>query len=145
MIRAGLYQQVLVASAAKTASGNSGVQPFNLRDIEVVIVEVSAITPVTGTTPTLNLYVQQSLDGGATFVDIAALAQATTAVTTATRLRLSAKLMTRADDAIVTGVGDATTTAGQLSGIPLVANGLRIKWVIGGTNPSFTFAVNAYY
>lgn len=139
-----LISQELVASAAKTASGDSGAINLPVRGQDSVLIEF-ACTAVTGTSPTLDLYIQESLDGGVTFVDIAHFAQATAALTNPSRLRLSARNVERASDAIVTGVGDATTAAASLSGIPLISNALRVKWVVGGTSPSFTIAVKAYY
>lgn len=144
MINAPLHTIVVAASGAVTASGNSGavlIQPG--LPVQVLTFEV-AVTAASGTTPTLDLYLQESLDGGTTFVDLAHLAQITAALTNPTRVSFAARELTQASDAIHAGVGDATTSAGQLSGLPLVSNVVRAKWVVGGTTPSFTMAVTAY-
>ena len=106
-----------------------------------MLVEVN-VSAASGTTPTLDLYFQESLDNGATFKDVAHFTQITT--TTASPVYLKLGLGNNAiTDAVVGAIGDATVAAGQL-GLPVISGVLKLKWVIGGTTPSLTFASTAY-
>lgn len=132
-----LTKKELVASAARTTSGDSGVVVLD-GEFDRAVVEL-AVTAASGTSPTLDLYVQQTLDN-TTYVDVAHFTQVTATLTNPHRVVLNS---TDVVDALKEGIGDATIAANSL-GFPLLTNKLRIKWVIGGTTPSFTFAVNAY-
>jgi len=70
------------------------------------------VTAVTGTTPTLDVVVEDTLDGGATWNTVATFTQAT---------------------AVVRQVVNVTTP---------FADTLRVRWTVGGTTPSITFAVS---
>lgn len=138
-IRVPVKTYTLVASAARTASGNSGV--IILQDFEgqKALVEL-ACTAASGTSPTLDVYVQQSLDGGTNFKDMARFAQLTASAANNHYMNLGLG----GTDLVVKGaVGDATISASAVGTAP-VSNIWRVKWTIGGTNPSFTFAVTAY-
>ncbi|GIW67880.1 MAG: hypothetical protein KatS3mg096_748 [Candidatus Parcubacteria bacterium] len=138
-LRRPLKTQNLVPSAARTTSGNSGAIVINDMDMKNVLVRLS-VSAASGTSPTLDVYFQQSLDGGQTFVDVAHFLQVTAALTNPHYLNLAVG----ANNSISSGVGDGTIAANSL-GTSLVSNVWRIKWVIGGTSPSFTFAVDAFY
>jgi hypothetical protein len=129
----------LVPLAARTSSGDSGAIVINDMDMENILIRLS-VTAASGTSPTLDVYFQQSLDGGSTFVDVAHFPQVTGALTNPHYLNLSVG----ADNRITSSVGDGTVAANSL-GTSLVSNVWRVKWVIGGTSPSFTFAVDAFY
>jgi len=139
MLRRPLKTQNLVASAARTADGDSGAIVINDMDMSNVLIKLS-VSAASGTSPTLDVYFQQSLDGGSTWVDVAHYPQVTGALTNPHYLNLSVG----ADNSIKSGVGDGTITANTL-GTSLVSNVWRVKWVVGGTSPSFTFAVDAFY
>lgn len=104
-------EQTLLASAARTTSGT---QEFTLEDCldAVLFLDVSAAG---GTTPTLDLKVQEKIPGTSTWVDVpnGAFTQSTGVV--GRRLALSAPLSRTA----------------------------RLSWTIAGTTPSFTFSVAA--
>lgn len=137
-LRVPVKTLALVASAARTASGNSGaivLQDTNFSNVGIKL----TCTPVTGTTPTLDLYIQESIDGGTNFIDMAHFAQVTAALTNPTWVSLAVG----GSDRYVGAVGDAVISASGV-GAPLVSNVWRVKWVIGGTNPSFTFQVDAF-
>jgi len=97
-------------SSAKTSSGNSG-------DIDISHILHAAVcvdvTAASGTSPTLDLY----LEGKDT---------------------LSGKYNTIWNPAQITGV---TTVWKELTDLPY--RYIRLRWVIGGTNPSFTFSCAA--
>lgn len=132
-----LTPQTLVSSASKTASGNSGALTLD-GNFDRAVIEL-AVTAVTGSSPTLDLYIQETLDG-TNYVDVCAFTQVTAALTNPHRVVLNSIDVA---DALKEGVGDATTAAGNL-GMPLVTNKVRVKWVLGGTSPDFTLAVTSY-
>lgn len=100
----------LHASGSETADGNSG-------DIDVsqilYVKAVVDVTGVSGTNPTLDIY----LEG---------------------KDELSGKYETLWNPAQFTGTG--TAFSGVLT-IPY--QNVRLRWVVGGTNPSFTFSSSA--
>lgn len=106
------FRRKVVESLARTASGNSGtLQGF--QDIDTLSVQLD-IDAASGTTPTLDVTVKTSVDGGENWNIIDTFPQKT-----------AAGLSVRT----VTGVtGDV----------------LRIDWVIAGTTPSFTFDVDVF-
>jgi len=102
---------VLLPSGARTASGNTG-------DIDVgrflhgkFCLDVTAVS---GTTPTLDVYVEG-------------------------KYQYSGKYETIWSQTGITAVG--TFTSPIIS--PLVFRYVRVRWVVGGTSPSFTFSVEA--
>lgn len=102
----------LVAVAARTASGNSGmIQGFGDTDELTVQLDVDAVS---GTTPSLTLTVESSIDGGTNWN----VQDTFPAVTAA-------------------GVTVRTITN-------LIGDVVRVAWAISGTTPSFTFGVNAF-
>jgi hypothetical protein len=109
------YQVVTaVPSAARTATGNGpGVLNADTGDTLALQLVVSAAT---GTTPTLDVAVQWSMDGGTTW------SPGETA------------------DAFT----QLTTTASKVKTFPVKAPSYRVVWTIGGTTPSFTFSVLGY-
>lgn len=98
-----------VASAARTTTGTGTA--FNTDDI-VTLVATLVISAASGTTPTLDLTLQTSADGGTSWQTVAAFAQQT------------------------------GTTAGVWKVFGPMGSTCRWSWVIGGTTPSFTFAVS---
>lgn len=117
--REGFYdyaQDELLASAARTATGQS--DQFNVGGIASGIVVEVNVTAASGTTPTLDVDLEDSFDG-VTWNKVADInaANITAAGVTIKRLNLR----------------DTPTT-----------NRLRVKYTIGGTTPSFTFTVRTY-
>lgn len=105
----------LVASAARTASGNSSELAQSFAAIEDLRVQLE-ITAVSGTTPTLDVTIEDTLDG-TNWNTIGTFTQKT-----------AAGLQ----------VIDIAKGAGKI-----FSRRLRVKWVIGGTTPSFTFNIDA--
>jgi len=101
---------VLLPSAARTASVNGeGAEGFGQTSQLFVH---STVTARSGTNPTLDVKIQHSIDGGATWHDLISLAQQTN-----------------------TGTVTGTTSA-------FYGDTLRAVATIGGTNPSFTGSVH---
>ncbi|MCX8159190.1 MAG: hypothetical protein N3D20_02790 [Candidatus Pacearchaeota archaeon] len=138
-LRRPLKTRNLVPSSARTANGDSGVIVLDDVDIENLLIRLN-VTAASGTSPTLDVYIQQSLDGGTNFVDVARFSQITGTTTNPHYISLAAG----AANSVNGAVGDATISAGTV-GTSLVSNVLRVKWVIGGTSPSFTFTVDAFW
>lgn len=126
----------LVASAARTATGNSGsldlaslgalIEGTDLpAQVASYILRVQLdVTAASGTTPTLDVVVQDSLDG-TNWNTVGTFSQKTAA----------------SREVINIGPrGDA-----QPAGFawPFHPRKVRIQWTIGGTTPSFTFSVLA--
>src|SRR5262245_10863201 len=105
---------LLVASAARTASGNAG--PFAPAEAGQNLAVVVDTTAVSGTSPSMTPSVEWSQDGGATWAqaDVADAFNAITAVGTKARV------------------------------FAVKGQNFRIVWVITGTTPSFTFSVRGY-
>lgn len=111
----GAYtNETLLASGAKTVSANTAANT-GFGGVKDLIVQV-AVTAASGTLPTLDVKIQDTVDGGTNWNDIAGL--------TFTQL----------------------ITTGQEIKIPtrIFSDSLRVSYTIAGTNPSFTFSVKAF-
>jgi len=106
-----------------------------------------AVNTTSGTTPTLNVYVQDRLRQAAStdlsgadvantatplYDDLIAFAQATTSGNQVARLVGGGN--------VVAAQKDAALTAGSVASGPIGAT-WRVKYVLGGTTPSFSFNV----
>lgn len=129
----GMRRETLLASAARTASGDSGILNVGA-DQYVGAVILLDVTAQSGTSPTLNVYIQQELPD-ATFDDLGAFTQTGAA---------TGKKVIR----VVGGsnehhaAADATLAAGTVRNGP-IGGKWRVKWVIAGATPSYTFSVKA--
>lgn len=115
MASAGM-SQTLLASAARTVTGaGSAVCGFERYEKFAAELVVSAAS---GTTPTLDVTLQHSIDGGTTWFTVVAFTQKTT-------------------------TGSELKTQAEVEGSSAVEYGdcWRVSYVIGGTTPSFTFYV----
>jgi hypothetical protein len=102
-------REIPAASAARTASGNSGT--LSGYGAAKTLRAQLDVTAASGTTPTLDVVVEDSVDGGTNWNTVGTFAQKTT-----------------------TGreVINVTTP---------FSDDLRVRWTIGGGTPSFTFSV----
>lgn len=109
------YQTVtVVPSGARTTTGTSAaVLGADTGDVLSLQVNVSAAS---GTTPTLLLSVEWSIDG-TNWATLDGAAETFTSI---------------------------TTTANRIKTFPVKAPNYRVVWTIGGTTPSFTFSVLGY-
>lgn len=107
----GAYATAL-ASAARTSSSNSGVLS-GFGDWSKFRAQLN-VSAASGTTPTLDVVIEDTFDGGTTWNTVGAFTQ---------------KTATGAQALDVTG---------------LFTDQLRIRWTVGGTTPSFTFDVKLY-
>lgn len=103
---------VVVASAARTTTGNSAALTCEKgRNLNLLV----GVTAASGTTPTLDLTIQWSMDG----TNFGA-AQTPESFTT------------------------LTVTGQTINQFAVKAPFFRVVWTIGGTTPSFTFQVSRY-
>lgn len=102
----------LTPSAARTASGSTAdLEGFTLKTLRAQL----QVTAFAGTAPTLDVLIEDSLDGGTTWNTVGTFAQVTTG------------------------------SARQVINITApFSDRIRVRWTIGGTTPSFTFNVLAY-
>lgn len=122
----GNLDVAVLASAARTATGN-GPDMVN-KDASGVVLTLD-ITAVSGTTPTLDVKVQSKDSLTGKYVDIpgAAFSQKNGVLT----------------DQLVVYPGVAVSANKAVSNV--LPRNWRIVYTIGGTTPSFTFAVSAAY
>lgn len=124
----------MLASAARSSSSTSnslpGADSFSGAEFTLLV------TAASGTSPTLNVYIQTLLPDGATWADICAFQQVTTGTGVWTWPfipGMPTAPITKTDAALT--VNTANTC--------LLGSTLRVKYVIGGTSPSYTFQVAA--
>lgn len=106
--------KVVVASAARTTTGNSGVLQAEPGASQIGL--FVDITAASGTSPTLDLSVEWSADG-----------------TNFVAPEVGADTFTQ-----------KTTTGRHVKAFSVVADTYRVVWTIGGTTPSFTFSVREH-
>lgn len=102
-------KSTVVASAARTASGNSASLP-DYGDDTTLRCQLD-VTAVAGTAPTLDVVIEDTLDG-TNFHTLGSFTQRT-----------------------ATGVGTPLNITTPFS------DTLRVRWTLGGAAPSFTFSV----
>lgn len=108
-------QKYSVLSATKTATGqDAGV---GLGGPAAFLVFNTNVTAASGTTPSLTVKLQDSLDGGVSWADITGATTASLTTTGNSTIRVTAP------------IGDM----------------VRAVWTITGTTPSFTFTVDAWF
>ncbi len=110
-------QDVLLPSAARTVTGTS--DQFTVGGVVTALVVEINVTAASGTTPTLDVDVEDTFDG------------------------------TNWNKVTDVNAANITTTGRTVKRINLIdnpcTNRLRLNYTIGGTTPSFTFTVNAYF
>lgn len=108
--------ETLAASAARTTTG-AGSAVCGFARYEKFAAEL-VVSAASGTTPTLDVLLEHSIDGGTTWFTMATFTQKTAA---GNELKTEAEV----EAATAETYGDC----------------LRVSWTIGGTTPSFTFYV----
>jgi len=132
-------QQTLVALATQTQSGTSAIVSFPPASSYRLIAEVQTVS---GTLPTLIIAVATSFNNGTTYNEVLSSTSMTTS-------GAGSQLLIRP----YLGIGDAATTvatalvgtadlaAGVINNGPINSQYVKIRWIIGGTSPSFAFQV----
>lgn len=120
LAQTGLYdssQDELLPSAARTVSGQS--DQFSVGGYASAAVIEIRVTAVAGTSPTLDIDLEDTFDG--------------------TNWNKVADI----NSAAITAAG-VTVVRLNLANTP-TTNRLRLNYTVGGTTPSFTFSVKAYF
>jgi len=133
----------LVASAARTASDNSGALTLGRKEsASSAVFQLTVSAAATAASDTLDVYVQHSVDGGTTYDDFVHFTQV---LGNGGAKKFIAHWQR---DVIPTTAlhapADGALAAGVLQGP--VGSTWRVKWVIvdgGGSDASFTFSVSA--
>ena len=128
------YVEVVVASAARTATGNSGTLDARwtqLDDIRLIL----NCTAASGTSPTLDVALQITPDDGTTWFSIQRFAQVTGVAARQLEFSTRRHAGQAASEAAVASTGGALAVNGVLS------KKVRLIWTIAATTPSFTFAI----
>lgn len=126
----------IVDSASRTTDGAS--EAFDVERFDQ-IVGLIRVTAVSGTSPTLDVRLQTSYDGGKNWVDVAAANQLTSAHASGVGevVAFESKGYPPDDPAATT---DGSLTAATVKDWPL-GDRCRWKWALGGTDPDFTFSI----
>lgn len=128
---------VSVAAAAATST-SAAFSMGGIGDCYALILEVTAAS---GTTPTLDVVVQSSLDGGTNYIDLPLRFAQKTAAGSGTPEHLVFKLGLGGNE-VALGQATADTGGSLAKNCIFDPNFMKVKYTIGGTNPSFTFAVS---
>jgi hypothetical protein len=133
----------IVASAAQSASGNSGVLnlPSLLGGAADGIQFILNVTASSAPT-TLDVYLQHSPNAGANWYDFGHFAQVGAVSSNTQALSWTRRMMALVSaNTGVVATGDAALAAGVVINGPIVDSYFRAKWVIAGT--SYTFSLVA--
>lgn len=128
---------VLAPSAARTAAFTG--TPVEIGGVKTVMLQLD-VTAASGTTPTLDVKVQTTVDG-TNWCDVGAFAQATAVSRKVMRISTAVFPLAAEDEEPCT---DGTLAASLVRQGPL-GQSLRVKHALpGGTTPSFTYTVTAW-
>jgi hypothetical protein len=131
----------LAASAARTVTGNTG----NLKDTATsfpmaasysIVVNVTAFTNV-GAASSCLVTLDQSFDGGTTWMTFARFSNCTTSSSTE-RINIRNGLDIATAGAVV------STTSASLNANTLMNRDVRVTWTMAGGTPTVTFQVFAF-
>ena len=139
----GPFIQATLASTTATATSTADfVLPRDIHSGQFIL----DVTAASGTSPTLDIKIQTSPDGGTTYYDCFRFPQKTaTAIE-----RLVTGFFGDGTNTGTTGTNansgnsatiTATSTGALTTGVPINPDKMRVRYLIGGTNPSFTFKV----
>lgn len=128
--------KLLVASNTVTATGQTAKFTMPIADSYRLLLVVSAAS---GTTPTFDGVLQDSPDGGTTWINLPL--KFTQLTTTATSAYIIFKPVGLSD----AGSAGSQSATGAAVGVntPFNAQNVRFAYTVAGTTPSFTFALYA--
>jgi len=123
-----------IKSVTDTATTSTVNYDFILpQDINNLVAKMSVGT-FTGTSPTADVSLQTTDDGGTTWYNLGAFAQVTTAITNANALFITIPVDgTSARTNGYTGAAAAAGTASYVSGVPVLSPLCRLAITYGGT------------
>lgn len=139
MARTPVFIQTLAASAARIANGNSG--QIALRISPRAANFFLLVPAASGTSPTLDVFITTSFDGGVTNGNIVSFTRVTSGSTNhICPWSLLPNNNAQGSD-ILWGFGGSATS--KISNGPINPAYMSCYWNIGGTTPSFTFSILA--
>lgn len=125
--------RTLYASATKAATFTGATIEVPLAESYTFILDVTAAS---GTTETLDVAIQVTVDGGTTWYTAARFAQVTTAAVIR-RLQIQS-VMGRGEAGSEAAIAN---TGGALASNTAITKKIRHVATIGGTNPSYTYVI----
>lgn len=135
----------LLAAATQTTTGNSAALTLPEADSYRLLLVAQTVS---GTTPTLDVAILTSLDGGTNYVSVLQFDQMTT--TGAKQIVFRPYLgETEVATHQTVGLLGALGTVDLATNSALAANGpidpryIKVRWQLSGTSPSFNFQINA--
>ncbi len=138
MIRQPLQAIQTLTVTATTSSSTSFIAPNN--DYFSLVGKLSVTTLSGGTSPTLDVYVQTTDDGGTTWFDVAHFTQATGATANPLWHILP---NSQAGSAGVGAVGDKTISA-NAAGVPILSRNIKISYVYAGSPSAANWTLTLY-
>jgi len=140
-LRVNSPRNIFTSVTTNTATNN---QTFLINPIDISsLVFKLQVASITGTAPTLDVYIQTTDDGGTTFYDVAHFAQVTAAITNANALFLTVPI-NGGDGGYVGGSASGTIAAGTVNKLPFLSNLVRIRAVMGGTVTAVNWQIDVY-
>lgn len=137
MIRQPLQAIKSMTVTATTSSSSTFIAPNN--DYSSLIGKLSVTTLSGGTSPTLDVYIQTTDDGGTTWFDAAHFTQATGATSNPVW-----HIVPNASGTQGIGVvGDATIAANG-AGVPLLSRSIKVKYVYAGSPTDSNWSLTIY-
>ena len=139
----GPQSQALVAAGTVVSgapgSTTSAVLTLPLADSYAFVLNVTAIT---GTSPTLDVALQVTPDGGTTWFDWLRWAEVT-GNTAVTRRMIVQPIQGRGEAATEAAITAGTTNSVLIQNVPMpgALSQIRFRYTIGGTSPNYTLGI----
>ena len=137
------YQQILLAVTATGTTTTSPAIVIPMMDVWTFHINT---TTGTGTTPTLNVVLLYTPDGGTTYLN-APVRFAQITATGNNLVTFKATGLTEGEAGHESAVADTGGTLSQNFVLPAIQStgnaSIKFKYTIGGTNPSFAFTIYA--
>lgn len=122
-----------VLSVADSSTSGTVAKPFTIpQDADSISVRVYTGATFSGTSPTCNVYLQTTEDGGTTWRDVASFNQITTNISSQNAQWVTVSNLTAGTGSITTAAA-SSLGAGKVSGLGLLSPYARIYLVYGGT------------
>lgn len=123
--------QVVKSITCTATTGTTNYDFFLPQDCDSIVVKYYTGATFTGTSPTCNVFVQTTDDGGTTWYDVVKFTQIVAAVTKTNAAWATIGVNTSRATASVSGC--STLTAGTQATLPILSRNMRIAVIVGGT------------
>ena len=133
--RGNFVDNLVIYTATGITADTTGDEIPGFEDYKLLIFQMIPVNN-SGTTPTLNVRIQDSIDRGATWHDIVSFTQITT-VDTTHRAAVSAYVVPNPAEG---AIADGTLAAGSVQQGPF-GGFFRVDIDVGGTNPDYDVTV----